>query len=241
AGAWLAFEFTSARGIIFNQIRTLPILSSLYNNIRYAVSFLMPLVILGGKYLDQKFSNAQPKKVSKVFLFFFVGTLLSFCIYFLLPNELQSRNFNVSQTLADYQRLKMGEPFFISEVAPAFDNMVFSDHVTTIRTYENIFGYDQEEFTPQLKPGSIYLEEDGYYNLTNPRSLVYDTDELFTRFTLDQREMMEEFVHYKQPDWDIPRIQHILNRVSGGTFILVVGYVAYYLIWGRKRERMHSS
>jgi hypothetical protein len=118
---------------------------------------------------------------------------------------------------------------------------VFIQRSSSLKPNENIFGYDEEEFTPHLKPGSIYLEEDGYYNLTNPRSLVYDTDELFTRFTLDQREMMEEFVHYKQPDWDIPRIQHILNRVSGGTFILVMGYVAYYLIWGRKRERMHSS
>ena len=85
----------------------------------------------------------------------------------------------MDQTLVDYRGLKMGEPFFISGVTPTFDNMVFRNHVTTIRTYENIFGYNQEEFNPKIKPGSIYLEENGYFNLTNPRSLVYDTDELF--------------------------------------------------------------
>jgi len=236
-GVWLAFEFTSARGVIFRQIRTLPILSSLYNNIRYAVSFLMPLIIVGGDYLDQKFSNAQPHKISKTFLFFFVGTLLSLCIYFLLPNELQSRNFNVSQTLADYKNARTEAPFYVSDVMEVTDSMVFSSHATSLYLYEAIFGYDLEEFSTRLEPGSIYQEEDGYYNLTNPRSLVYDTDELFVRFSLDQREMMEDFVHYRQPDWDIPKTQHLLNTISGGTFILMAGYGAYYLIWGRRKER----
>lgn len=240
-GTILAFEFTTARGFLYEMVSGLPVLSSLHVNIRYAAAFVFPLAMLGAFFYQRELSQFEPSRRLKVFSFFYAGTLLWLGVYIMLPNDLQSRNFNLEQTLTDYRMSRKGEHFFVAEVVDVFDYQVFSNHATSLFPYEPIFGYHNEEFLTKLKPGSIYLEEDGYYNLTNPRSLVYDTDELFARFTLDQREMMEEFAHYRQPDWDIPEIQHILNRISGGTFIFVLVYGAYYFFWGRKRERTRSS
>ena len=177
----------------------------------------------------------------RVFSFFFAGTFLWLGVYFLLPNDLQSRNFDVYQTLNDYQNAVDGEEFQVLDVEDVIDFQVFSSQATSLYPYEPIFGYDLEEFSTQLEPGSIYLEKNGAYNLTNPRSLVYDSDELFARFTTDQKEMMEQFARYEQPDWNIPSIQHILNTVSLVTFVLIVFYGIYYVVWGRKREGKRSN
>lgn len=223
-GVWLAFEFTAARGVLYGLIRDLPVLSSLHNNVRYAGSFVLPLVVLGAYFFDREFSRVAAPRRLKVFSFFFVGSLMWLGVYFLIPYELQSRNFNITQTLTDYQNAKAGEDFYVSDVMEVTDNMVFTSHATSLYPYEPIFGYDLEAFLTRLEPGSIYREENQTYNLTNPRSLVYDTDERFARFTTNQKEMMEQFVHYQQPDWDLPPIQGILNTLSGGSFLAVLGW-----------------
>ena len=229
-GVWLAFEFTSARGVLFDPIRTLPIVRSLYNNLRYAVSYLIPMVFLGGYFFNKEFSQVKKEKRIPTFSFFYLVTLLWLGVYFLLPYDLQSRNFNLQQTLSDYTSVKNGGTFQVSGIMDITDNLVFSNQASSLHPYENIFGYGQEEFLTQLVPGSIFLEESGFYNLTNPRSLVYDTDELFARFTIDQRETMEQFAQYQQPDWSIPRIQLVLNGISGATFWAILGYGVYLLV-----------
>ena len=240
-GVWLAFEFTTAQGILYGLLRNLPVLRSLHVNTRYATSFVLPLAMVGAFFFDREFSRIDSGKRMRVFSFFFVATFLWLGVYFLLPNDLQSRNFNITQTLTDYQNAVDGEEFHVVDVEDVIDFQVFSSHATSLYPYEPIFGYDLEEFSTQLEPGSIYLEKNGTYNLTNPRSLVYDSDELFARFTTDQKEMMEQFAHYEQPDWNIPSTQHTLNTVSLVTFVLIVFYGIYNVVWGRRRERIRSS
>lgn len=223
-GVWFAFEYISARGILYGFVSDLPVVRSLHVNIRYAAAFVFPLAVLGAYFFDREFSRIKPNKSFKVFSIFFMGTLLWLGVYFLLPNELQSRNYNLEQTLSDYRRVKDGEDVYVAEVKDVIDYQVFSNHVTSLYPYDPIFGYNLEDFSTQLIPGSIYIEEDGYYNMTNPRSLVYDSEELFERFTIEEREMMEQFAHYRQPDWNIPPLQNWLNTLSGVTFLVILGY-----------------
>jgi hypothetical protein len=238
-GLWLTFEFTSARGVFYPLFRDLPVLRSLHNNIRYSGSFILPLAILGAYFFDDEINQIEPPNRFKVYSFFLWGTLIWLGVYFFLPNDLQSRNFNIEQTLSDYQRAKAGEKFYISEVKNIFDHQVISNRATSLFPYDPLFGYNLEDFSTKLQPGSIYQVEDGFFNLTNPRSLVYDSDETFARFTTDQREMMEQFAHYQQPDWDIPRIQHTLNAISGITLLIILGYGLFlfvrrfYVSWSR--------
>lgn len=231
-GVWIAFEFTSARGVLYALIRELPVLSSLHNNVRYAGAFILPLALLGAYFYDREFSRVADKQRMKVFSFFFAATLLWLGVYFFIPAQLQSRNFDVSQTLADYRRARAGEQFYVSEVQEVTDNMVFASQASSLHPYEPIFGYALEDFATKLEPGSIYDEENGTYNLTDPRSLVYDSDELFARFSTDEKAMMEQFAHYQQPDWEIPQVQHILNTMSGVSVLVVLGWGGWY--WLRR-------
>jgi hypothetical protein len=221
---WIAFSFTSARGWIFDMMHNLPVLKSLHNNPRFAVAFVLPLSILGAKFFDLELLKLVAIKRNRTFVFFFLATLASLGIYFLLPLDLQSRNYNYRTTLEDYQSAKDNEKYYVEKILVIPDMYVFENHASSFYPYEPIFGYENEEFSARLVPGSIYLEEDGYYNMTNPRSLVYDSEELFARFITEEREKLEQFAHYQQLDWDIPPMQHFLNTVSAVTFVGVSGY-----------------
>jgi hypothetical protein len=93
----------------------------------------------------------------------------------------------------------------------------FAPSATSIKAYEPIFGYQLEEFKPHIKLGKILQVEDGYFNMTNPVSLVYpelNQSVPFERFKEAGREKLEVFVNRGQPDWGLPLTQKILDWMS---------------------------
>ena len=229
-GIWAAFDITSARGLIFELIKDFPFFRSLHVNIRFASSFVLPFAILGAFLLDKEFSSLAKRTRFIVFKILYLATLLWLGVYFLIPNLLETRSFSLQGIMIDYQNVRQGEEIYVAEVMDIWDYEVYSNHASSLYPHEPIFGYELENFSTKLVPGSIYLEEYGYFNFNNPTSFVYGPDAPFTRFSVKQEEIMEQFVHYKQPDWDIPKEQITFNAISGVTFIGILGYGVFLVL-----------
>jgi hypothetical protein len=93
----------------------------------------------------------------------------------------------------------------------------FAPTASSIRAYEPIFGYLLEQFKPQIKPGEILHLEDGYFNMTNPASLVYPEINQtfpFERIKESDRQNLEVFLNRGQPVWSMPLTQKLLNWIS---------------------------
>lgn len=129
---------------------------------------------------------------------------------------------------------------WVEKISAVTDSEVFLRHASSQTPYEPIFGYWQEQFFPKTVAGPIEMIDGQYYNMTNPNSLVYDTEELWTRFTLDEREKMLQFASYQQPEWDIPPIQHTLNAISLVSLILAILLPGGYLIWEKLKKKKQT-
>ena len=70
-GVWFVFEFISVRGVFYDLIRGLPIISSLHVNIRFTAAFVLPLAMLGAHIFEQEISVMKPTKQLKIFTFSF--------------------------------------------------------------------------------------------------------------------------------------------------------------------------
>lgn len=129
---------------------------------------------------------------------------------------------------------------YVDKISPVTDSETFLEHASSQIPYEPIFGYWQEQFFAKVTKGPIEMTDGQYYNMTNPYSLVYGTDELWTRFTLDEREEMLQFASYQQPDWDIPPIQHTLNAISLVSLIVVILLSGGHLIREKLKKKKQA-
>ena len=118
---------------------------------------------------------------------------------------------------------------------------------SNLQPYEPIFGYSLENFHPEIKPGSIWEQSDGYYNMTNPSGYVFpelNGTRPFERIPVSEKDKLEAFASHKhQPGWKIPLYQHILDWVSGftvlaGMFALAFVGIKYLIAHFRHRENM---
>jgi hypothetical protein len=163
---WIAVELTLARGLFFSLTKDLPILSSLHVNVRFASVFILPLVLCGA-FIMERF--LQQKQDIRVFITLCLLTFAGFSSYFFLSGEIDSRSFAISPS----QNIQRGESYRITRIAEIRDWQVFSERASSYRTYEPLFGYKSENFTALTHPGSVFEEDNGYFNLTNPASLVF--------------------------------------------------------------------
>jgi hypothetical protein len=207
---WVVLELTLARGPIFSVMQGLPILGSLHVNVRFASVFIMPLVITGALGLDSFFKQQQGIHYFITLCVLTIGALVS---YFYLSSDIHSRAFTVPAT----PKIENGDTLRISEILDIQDWEVFGERASSYRTYEPLFGYDLEAFTPQVHPGNIFEENDGYFNMTNPASLVFpETNQTypFERIKVSERDKLESFRERRQPAWRIPLLQRVLNILS---------------------------
>lgn len=107
------------------------------------------------------------------------------------------------------------------------------ENSTDNNPYEPVFEYDLKSFAPELHTGSVWDESDGYFNLTNPASLVYATENnayAFERIRVSDWEQMEDFVNHRQPDWARPPLQGTLDFLMAIGAIVVPILLAGYFI-----------
>jgi hypothetical protein len=99
--------------------------------------------------------------------------------------------------------------------------------------YDPLFGNGSVLLKPLVHEGSVFDIENGFYNMTNPTSLVFPqspTDTLFERIPVTETRELVDFINRRQPDWKIPTLQIILDWASGLTFIVVLLAIGFSLV-----------
>lgn len=218
AGTWLALEFTFARGFFYPALRQLPFLKALHVNPRFGSAFIFPLALLAAWAFQSWVFAWSEKKTLLSFVPLQLLVILSLGAYLLLPlDRLQERNYDIRGLQEIYRRIEQGETFPIESVADITDQRVFADRASNIKPYEVLFGYNLSTFEPTVQPGPARELRDGFFNMTNPSSLVYPEANQTTpwqRIPASQAAELEDFLAHRQPDWVLSPTQHWMNGVS---------------------------
>ncbi len=220
---WITIEFIFAQGIFYSFLSGFPILRSLHVNVRFTSSLIFPIVILGTKIYDALTTGWSEGKKDSVSGLLSLLSILSLLVYIFVWKE-QGRVFNTSLQDHVYQSIKDGESFPIEKAEYCILEDGFIDGSTSLNPYEPIFGYSLETFDHQLKQGETTQISDGYYNMTNPASLVYpeiNQLSLFERVSVDDKANLIRFINHLQPEWKIPLSQRIASIISFATVIIL--------------------
>jgi hypothetical protein len=218
---WIIMEWTFAKGLIYALIRDLPILRSLHVNVRFASAFILPLIIAGALLIHRFFAEHPTSRLFVIASFFAFASLTS---YFFLSREIHSREFKLSANLESNETVVSA----IIKIANVGDWDVFREHASSYRPYEPLFGYSLETFKPMIHIGGVFEESTGYFNMTNPVSLVFpeiNNTYTFERIKTSERGKLEVLIQHGQPDWKIPKTQKILNIISLSTVVFSVGLI----------------
>jgi hypothetical protein len=205
-----SIELTLAKGLLFSLVKDLPIINSLHVNVRFASVFILPLVMWGAFVMERYF---QQKKDIRVFITLCLLTFATLSTYFFLSGEIHSRSFTMSPSLS----IQRGESYNITQIKEVRDWQVFVEQASSYRTYEPLFGYKLENFIPATRPGSVFDEDNGYFNMTNPAGFVFprlNNTRPFERFKRSERDKLELFLRRGQPHWQIPTTQILFNYLS---------------------------
>ena len=241
---WLTIEFILAKGLIYPVIRNLPILSSLHVNPRFTAALLFPLALVAVLFYNRWTSKYSGKKSIFIFLAVNVLTLLPLGTYFMIHDDLQSRTYNITESEKIYAEIRAGDTLNITGIGDASvsNTQALSRHLSNLNPYDPIFGYDLENFHPEIKVGSIWEISDGYYNMTNPAGYVFpeiNGSRPFERIPVSEKDKLEAFASHRQPDWKIPLYQQILDWLSGLTAAGVSAFLAFVVIRQLTRWYLH--
>ncbi len=216
----LIVEFSLAGGVFYPALSKLPVLKSLHINTRFASAFIMPLALMAGLFFH-KIAAKLPQKPGDFLTVSLVGlTIVSGLIYFTLPMDRLQNRFYYAKGMVDvYEKHKTtGTIFPVQRIIAELEHpRVFDEEASNLNIYEPLFGYTAAQFKPQLVDGSVWLEQDGYFNMTNPSSMVYpevNDNILFERIPVNQRQQLEDFINRRQPDWNLPSAQIAANILS---------------------------
>jgi len=161
-------------------------------------------------------------------------------VYYLLPMNIQDRNFDIRVIQNTYREIQAGNVFPVTRIIPAMnDYEVFDAQASNIfHHYDPLLG--ENSFLPLVHEGSVFDMENGFYNMTDPTGYVFpdiNGSQLFTRIPSTEFDKLNDFVNRRQPDWKIPLFQTILDWTAGLTFILIILSSAFFLL-ARGRFRM---
>ena len=226
---WFVFEFAAGYGFLYKATKEWPIINSITVRSRYTAAFLFPILILCLKPL-KKFLNKTPTHAKRKFGIIYILSLCSFFIYFLVPNNIKPRTLNVKAAIDSYHQVMENTNFRITKIDNMNEIFAIPAGTSSLMPYEAVFGYKLETFKAETIQGPITLTDGEYYNMTNPYHLVYSNDPSFRRFTKDEYQMMETFASYKQPEWNIPTIQIVLNIIGVITLIIIQVFILSIII-----------
>jgi hypothetical protein len=229
AGIWMALEMTLAQGLLFPYLKALPILRSMHVNVRFAAAFILPLT-LAGVFIYESISRTRSRQ--RLFLMAASLSLAFLLMYQLFPADVHSRTYNLTQMLQTDAAIHRGERFPVERIAFLEEDAVFLARASNVLYYEPLFstyhpteGYILEGFLAEVQPGAITEIEDGYYNMTNPASLVFPREnnlQPFERIRVAEQEQLQIFAERGQPAWEIPFLQKLLNWTSLAALVVAV-------------------
>jgi hypothetical protein len=232
---WTTTEMTIAKGAIYTLTKQLPVFKSLHVNVRFAASFIFPLTLIGAFRMHRYFSvNFKP-------VHFGLGVLItgiSLLTFFSFSEFVHNRDFNVNSSNILHNEIQSGMRLDVTHITDGSGWEGFSAHSSSYRPYEPVFGYKLESFAPEIHPGKVFEVSDGYFNMTNPASLVFpeiNNLHLFERIKVTERDKLEIFLARGQPEWKIPFAQRFLNVLSLIALIFTVGVL---LVAGAIRIKM---
>ena len=239
---WLTFEFTLAKGFMYPLLRQLPILSSLRGNVRFTGAFILPLVLMAGAIYNRWSKSWDQKKLFQNYLIVNLLTFVPLGSYFLFDKDMFSMIYDIAGPQRVYEEIQAGDSFEITRIGRPDGNNTGAllYRTSNLNLYEPVFGFELENFHPQVTEGSIWNESDGYYNMTNPTGYVYpelNQSQPFERFRVEDQKTLELFVNHIQPDWKIPAYQKALDSISGIAFVVTL---AFLLTQGIPRKRRSS-
>jgi hypothetical protein len=229
----LIVQFSTARGFLFDLLKNLVLLKSLRTNTRFVASFILPLAILGAKIFDHWTKEKSGRKIISAFGLLNGFSLIALWAYYLLPMNIQGRNFDIQSILDTYTKVQAGETFPVNKIIPDMnDYEVFQAQASNITHHYNpLLG--ENSFHPLLHEGSIFDIKNGFYNMTDPTGYIFPVENnsyLFSQIPVTDYNKLADFVNRRQPDWKLPLIQIILDWAAGLTFILIIFSVVIYLV-----------
>jgi hypothetical protein len=231
---WVAIEFTLAKGFFYPVLRHLPILSSLHVNPRFAAAFIFPLAFVAALIFNKWTASQPASRLLPALSVINLLAVLPLGAFFLYRSDLHYRFYDIRQGQKIFEQIQSGDSFEVTAVGDTFDNTdAMLTRTSNLNLYEPAFGYELEDFHPQIQPGSVWSESDGYFNMTNPTGYVYpelNNNKPFTRFRVEDKQTLELFLKHIQPDWKIPAYQVVLNWVSGISFLIALGFLSVGLV-----------
>ena len=153
-------------------------------------------------------------------------TLASPLMYLALPRGTFLWYFDVTPSVRDHQRIRAGEQGPVVRIADLYDVDAMSHRASSLHPYEPLFGYYLETFKPAIHVGDIDEEQDGWFNMTNPASLVFpelNGLQPFDRIRASDRQSLERFASRQQPDWRVPPLFRWLNLIALAALAMCVG------------------
>jgi len=229
----LVFQFSTARGFLFEHLKVLPVFESLRTNTRFISAYVLPLSIIGAKIFDHWMSGKSRPQIITGFALMNGISLISLWAYYLLPVNVQFRDFDIYSVLDTYKGIQAGETYPVNKIIPAMnDYEVFEAGASNVtHHYDPLLG--ENSFRPLVHEGSVFDLTDGFYNMSDPTGYVFPSENnshLFSLIPVSESKQLQDFINRRQPDWKLPLIQIILDWTSGLTFILIFPAIIFYLL-----------
>ncbi len=225
------FQFSTARGFLFDAVKGWPLIKSLRTNTRFIASFILPLAILGVKGFDYWSKGKSGLKTIAAFALLNSLSLVALWGYYLLPMRVQGRTYDITSIMGTYNKIQAGDTFPVNKIIPAMnDDEVFMAQASNVtHHYDPLLG--ENSFLPLVREGSVFDIQNGYYNMTDPTGYVFpkeNNSKLFSLIPVSEYKELIDFLNRRQPDWKLPSIQIILDWAAGLTFIIIFLAVISY-------------
>jgi hypothetical protein len=243
----LVTEFSMAKGFLYELFRQLPILKSLHADIRFTSSFILPLAIVGAKVFDVLTGKwKSPWKTFAAFIFIGGISLASMWSYFSMPLNVQTRYFDITSIDKTYELSSEGNIFPVTQIVPDMNDyeVFILGSSNTNHHSDALFRDDNLLLTPLVHEGSVFDVQDGYYNMTDPSSLVFpevNGNTLFERIPVSDYWKLIDFINRRPSDWKIPLTQIMLNWAAGLTLLIETCAILFIIIKRRVPvlQRLH--
>ena len=200
-------------------------MQSLHADTRFTSSFILPLAIIAARIFD--YWTGKWDSAVKTFIAFSLLSgisLASMWSYYLMPLDIQMRFFDIKSLNKTYRLGSAGETFPVRKIVSEMnDYEVFLFGSSNIsHHYDPLFRDDNSLLKPLVHDGSVFDIQDGYYNMTNPSSLVYpevNGSTLFERIPVSENQKLLDFINRRPSDWKLPLTQILLDWVAGLTVL----------------------
>ncbi len=236
ASALAQYIITEGPFYVFSKM--LPFIRSMHVNTRNTSAFILPIALLASFYLNHLFKRARN---TTLFLFLNGLALASLTPYLAISPQSHLRFIEIKPLREVYWQIRAGETFPIQKIGDDLDIEAIDRNSSSLLLYEALFGYELQDFKPQVRVGSIYAQDANYLNMTNPASLIYPEENglaLFERFKVNERDKLEQFANRRQPQFNMPITQHVLNGLA---IITLMAQMLVLLRFGWIRARQQGK